>query len=81
MRIVALEQLVTDLSRQPAPPLPIGNPYVGARHARTEAMEVGADSPADTDIAETYPVTVQTADPLAAPVEERRGNQPPEVAH
>ena len=30
IRIVALEQLVTDLSREPAPP-PLASPYVGAR--------------------------------------------------
>ena len=83
VRIVALEQLVTDLSRQPAPPMPIGNPYVGARHARAEAGDAGSDSPADTDVAaaQTHPVTAQTTDPLAAPVEERSANRPPEVAH
>jgi hypothetical protein len=30
IRIVALEQLVTDLSREPAPP-PLASPYIGAR--------------------------------------------------
>ena len=37
VRIVALEQLVTDLSRQPepAPPTqPLSSPYMGARHRR-----------------------------------------------
>jgi hypothetical protein len=33
VRIVALEQLVTDLSRKPAPP-PLSSPYLGARHRR-----------------------------------------------
>jgi hypothetical protein len=33
VRIVALEQLVTDLSREPAPP-PLSSPYMGARHRR-----------------------------------------------
>ena len=33
VRIVALEQLVTDLSREPAP-LPLSSPYLGARHRR-----------------------------------------------
>jgi hypothetical protein len=62
--------------------MPIGNSYVGARHARVGTREDGPDSPAGPDIAaETHPVTVQTADPLAAPVEERRANWPPEVAH
>jgi hypothetical protein len=32
VRIVALEQLVTDLSTEPAPPL--SSPYIGARHRR-----------------------------------------------
>ncbi len=33
VRIVALEQLVTDLSREPTPP-PLSSPYMGARHRR-----------------------------------------------
>ena len=33
VRIVALEQLVTDLSREPSPP-PLSSPYLGARHRR-----------------------------------------------
>lgn len=33
VRIVALEQLVTDLSREPAPP-PLSSPYIGARRRR-----------------------------------------------
>ena len=38
VRIVALEQLVTDLSRDHAPPVPLlASPYVGARHRRTPA--------------------------------------------
>jgi hypothetical protein len=42
VRIVALEQLVTDLSREPAPP-PLTSPYVGARR---RALPEGA-SPAE----------------------------------
>jgi len=35
VRIVALEQLVTDLSREPEPaPPPLSSPYLGARHRR-----------------------------------------------
>jgi hypothetical protein len=34
VRIVALEQLVTDLTREPVPTTLIGSPYPGARHAR-----------------------------------------------
>jgi hypothetical protein len=79
VRIVALEQLVTDLSRQPAPPMPLGDPYTGARHARSGAgnvgpdFPVGPDSPAGTDIAgETHSLVAPSADPLAAPVVERQ---------
>lgn len=45
VRIVALEQLVTDLSREPAPP-PLSAPYVGAR--RRPALPEGA-KPAEED--------------------------------
>ena len=34
VRIVALEQLVTDLGRDHAPMQPLGSPYAGARHRR-----------------------------------------------
>lgn len=44
VRIVALEQLVTDLSRDHAPMQVLGSPYTGARHRRT---------PADTTETET----------------------------
>jgi len=36
VRIVALEQLVTDLTREPVSSMPLGSPYPGARHARPE---------------------------------------------
>ena len=36
VRIVALEQLVTDLSREPSSPMPLGSPYGRARHARPD---------------------------------------------
>jgi hypothetical protein len=45
VRIVALEQLVTDLSRDHAPMTPLASPYSGARHRR-----------APLDTAETEPV-------------------------
>ncbi|HEX4833128.1 MAG TPA: hypothetical protein VH478_18770 [Trebonia sp.] len=41
VRIVALEQLVTDLTRSTAPPIPLGSPYAGARHARAGADPAG----------------------------------------
>jgi hypothetical protein len=78
VRIVALEQLVTDLSQPPAPAIPVGSPYVGARHARP-GMELGSGSAADTQ-------TITTP-PLGAPVEmppwEIGAGQagPPELSH
>jgi len=78
VRIVALEQLVTDLSRQPAPSVPAGNPYIGARHARPGG-EPGASA-----VTATQTITPQ---PLGAPVEPApwdltAGQAPlPEVSH
>jgi hypothetical protein len=43
VRIVALEQLVTDLSREPAPP-PLASPAMGARHR--QALPPSAEEPA-----------------------------------
>jgi hypothetical protein len=44
VRIVALEQLVTDLSREHAAALPLASPYAGARHRREadEAVDTSA---------------------------------------
>jgi hypothetical protein len=65
IRIVALEQLVTDLTKEPAPP-PLTSPYVGARRrALPEGVKPGQQP-------ETAPV------PLASPAAEGR---PPETAH
>ena len=44
VRIVALEQLVTDLSREPAPP-PLSSPYLGARHRRPSEIAPAAQLP------------------------------------
>jgi hypothetical protein len=58
VRIVALEQLVTDLSREPTAPLPLSSPYGRARHARPGI----APDPAAGDPAATVPTaTVPTA--------------------
>jgi hypothetical protein len=59
VRIVALEQLVTDLSRDHAPMPLLGSPYTGARHRR---------SPGDFTETETEAVAVQrdTAVPESA---------------
>jgi hypothetical protein len=45
VRIVALEQLVTDLSREPAPP-PLSAPYVGSRRRRALPEGVTEDAQA-----------------------------------
>lgn len=67
VRIVALEQLVTDLSREHPLQVPLASPYAGARHRRAPAEVPGAGSvrrvtfePGGTD---TMPVDTG-ADPL-----------------
>jgi hypothetical protein len=78
VRIVALEQLVTDLSRQSAPPVSPASPYIGARHARPGG-EPGAVAAAATQ-------TI-TSPPLGAPVDvppwDSSAGQPalPEISH
>jgi hypothetical protein len=52
VRIVALEQLVTDLSRDHAPMPLLASPYVGARHRRTPA-EVAEAATAGTEAVQT----------------------------
>ena len=42
VRIVALEQLVTDLNRDHAPAVPLGSPYPGARHRRAAGEAAGS---------------------------------------
>jgi hypothetical protein len=80
VRIVALEQLVTDLSRHPAPPMPLGSPYLGARHARPDAA------------GESVPLGAPVADVPGAPESPGQqagyrspwtleGDGPPEVSH
>ena len=49
VRIVALEQLVTDLSREPAPP-PLSSPYLGARHRRPAEIAHTAQVPPVAEI-------------------------------
>jgi hypothetical protein len=77
IRIVALEQLVTDLSREPAPP-PLASPYVGAR--RRALPEGGKPVAGDRlPAAGQQPGTaVAPATPLAPQANEGR---PPETAH
>jgi hypothetical protein len=77
VRIVALEQLVTDLSRDHAPMPLLASPYVGARHRRT---------PVDT--AETQAVQAPrdaATEPARLPFEPPRPSGdflgPPERSH
>jgi hypothetical protein len=62
VRIVALEQLVTDLSRDSGPMPLLASPYVGARHRRAPADTARADAAqADAAQAETaYTDAVQS---------------------
>jgi hypothetical protein len=74
IRIVALEQLVTDLTKEPAPP-PLTSPYVGARRRAlpegvTPVQQLGT---APVPLAPQVPLT-----PLAPQLAEDR---PPETAH
>jgi hypothetical protein len=68
IRIVALEQLVTDLTKEPAPP-PLTSPYVGARRrALPEGVKAGQQPG-------TAPV------PLAPQAPQAAEGRPPETAH
>lgn len=71
VRIVALEQLVTDLSREPAPP-PLTSPYVGARR---RALPEG-EKPT---VADRLPGIGQQPGMLPAP--HANEGRPPETAH
>jgi hypothetical protein len=63
VRIVALEQLVTDLSRDSGPIHLLGSPYAGARHRRapfdpmeteTETVQPSRDAPATEPVRSTF---------------------------
>ena len=88
IRIVALEQLVTDLTREPAPP-PLISPYIGARR---RALPEGADPvqpvtapQALAPPASLTPLAAQTAPapqaPAAPQTPEAAAGPPPETAH
>jgi hypothetical protein len=68
VRIVALEQLVTDLSRDQAPALPLSSPYPGARHRRPGADPAtgslsGISGPADQADEAAWSGSVDDSDP------------------
>jgi hypothetical protein len=60
VRIVALEQLVTDLSREPVQPL--GSPYVTARHRRAALDQAVAEPPAESPWREDSVDSIRAAD-------------------
>lgn len=70
VRIVALEQLVTDLSREHPPKMPLGSPYAAARHRRAPAWTAGTDPDWAT------PVESGGADPLWTTPGEASGAEP-----
>lgn len=82
VRIVALEQLVTDLSRD-QPPMPLlASPYAGARHRRgpaAPAEEQTLRAPREASVAEAarYPAAGEMAWPPAAPPAGEAGWLPP----
>jgi hypothetical protein len=68
VRIVALEQLVTDLGRDHAPMPLLASPYAGARHRRSPADSVEAEAvPAARDTAQPEPVKPPFGDPGPEP--------------
>jgi len=75
VRIVALEQLVTDLSRDHAPPQALGGPYSGARHRRTATAASEAAGTATADAAPHFPhpaPMAELAEPARLPFEATR---------
>lgn len=89
VRIVALEQLVTDLSRDHAPPQVLGSPYSGARHPRAATAASEAASTATADAAPHFPhpaSMAELAEPARLPFEATRptgeaANAAPEESH
>jgi hypothetical protein len=74
VRIVALEQLVTDLSRDHAPMPLLASPYTGARHRRAPGDTAEAElvqAPRDTLAADSVPppFDVPTAELVPPPLE------------
>jgi len=71
VRIVALEQLVTDLNRDHAPPAMLGSPYPGARHRREATLaREAARAPYDISAAEPAgaATTGEASLPFATPM-------------
>jgi len=91
VRIVALEQLVTDLGRDHAPMPLLASPYAGARHRRphagpvdTEAVQEPTDTPVAPETAATPPMPA--TEPVRFPFDLPRpsgemSGPPPERSH
>ncbi len=82
VRIVALEQLVTDLSQDHTPMPLLASPYVGARHRRPPAHTADAElahAPGDIPAASPAEPLQETRDTLAPePLQETRDTLAPE---
>ena len=74
IRIVALEQLVTDLTREPAPP-PLTSPYVGARRRALPEGVKPVQQPGTTPVAAAPLASLTPLAPLTAE------DRPAETAH
>jgi hypothetical protein len=80
VRIVALEQLVTDLSRDHAPMPVLGSPYAGARHRRGIADTEFANTEfANTEFANTE--FANTVDTETVQASADVSGVPPEESH
>jgi hypothetical protein len=78
IRIVALEQLVTDLNRDHRPAPPLGSPYVGARR-RPPSEETGTQQRLTGPQRLTDPLYLSDPRYLADP--QQRLTDPPEHSH
>jgi hypothetical protein len=74
IRIVALEQLVTDLTKEPAPP-PLTSPYVGARRRALPEGVTPVQQPG------TAPAAAAPLTPLTPQAAQATEGRPPETAH
>ena len=85
VRIVALEQLVTDLSRDSAPMQPLSSPYAGARHRRPVGEARTEPDPVVEPEAFPAPPAISATEPARFPFEPPRpsgeSGPPPEQSH
>ena len=72
VRIVALEQLVTDLSRDQGETAPLGSPYPAARHRRA-VQETAGSNPASGPFGPA--VTAASQDPFEASLDDNQARE------